>query len=388
MSKSNTKSRPDKPRPDFPLFPHRNGKWAKKVRGRFCYFTKWSQDPKGAKALEQWLDDKDELLAGRVPRSRQDVLTVADLCNKLLDQKKARVATGELNARTWEDYKRLCGIIVKVLGRNRAAADIQPSDWERLRSYLAGRWGAARLANGIQGCRGIWKWGYQNGLLESPMRFGTGFSPPSAKAIRQARNGNGPRMFEPEQIRALLKHADRNMRAMILLGLNGALGNHDLATLPIGAIDLERAWLDYPRRKTAIPRRIPLWPETVKAIRTVLAERAESSSDNGTLVFMRPSGKTYVGNHDGAPVSAAYNTVSRRAKVKGRTFYDLRRTFQTIGDGARDPVATSAIMGHAPKSGDMSAVYRQAVDDDRLRAVVDHVRRWLFAEPEQAEPAE
>jgi hypothetical protein len=38
-----------------------------------------------------------------------------------------------------------------------------------------------------------------------------------------------------------------------------------------------------------------------------------------------------------------------------------------------------AIMGHAPHSGDMSAVYRERVTDERLRAVADHVHGWLFA---------
>jgi integrase len=70
--------------------------------------------------------------------------------------------------------------------------------------------------------------------------------------------------------------------------------------------------------------------------------------------------------------------VFKVAKVEGRTFYDFRRTFQTVGEGANDLVAVQAIMGHAAASGDMSAIYRQAVADERLRIVADHVRVWLF----------
>jgi hypothetical protein len=35
-------------------------------------------------------------------------------------------------------------------------------------------------------------------------------------------------------------------------------------------------------------------------------------------------------------------------------------------------------MGHARD--DMASVYRERIDDERLKAVIEHVRRWLFAE--------
>ena len=93
--KPRSPKRPGKPRPDFPLYAHKVGRWAKKVRGKTVYFTKWADDPKGVAALEQWLDQKEALLAGRTPRVRDaDALTVRDLLNQFLSSKREFVESG------------------------------------------------------------------------------------------------------------------------------------------------------------------------------------------------------------------------------------------------------------------------------------------------------
>jgi hypothetical protein len=61
------------------------------------------------------------------------------------------------------------------------------------------------------------------------------------------------------------------------------------------------------------------------------------------------------------------------------SFYGLRHGFETIGGGSKDQIAVDAIMGHVPQG--MSALYRERIEDERLVAVAEHVRRWLFGEP-------
>ena len=113
MSETNStratpRNKPAKPRPDFPLFPHASRRWAKKIRGRFVYFGPWD-DIDGA--LEKYLEQKDELHAGRKPRDADTSgdTRVKDMCNAFLDAKEAARDSGELSPRTLTDYEAMCG---------------------------------------------------------------------------------------------------------------------------------------------------------------------------------------------------------------------------------------------------------------------------------------
>jgi integrase len=93
-------------------------------------------------------------------------------------------------------------------------------------------------------------------------------------------------MFEADELRAIidgmlvvgeggpsLVKPDATLRAMILLGINCGFGNADCAGLKLDALDLAGGWIDFPRPKTGIARRCPLWPETVAALRAAAEER-------------------------------------------------------------------------------------------------------------------
>ncbi len=64
-------------------------------------------------------------------------------------------------------------------------------------------------------------------------------------------------------------------------------------------------------------------------------------------------------------------------KRPGLNFYAIRHTFETVAGESRDQVTVDAVMGHADSS--MSAHYRERISDERLQAVVQFVRSWLFA---------
>jgi integrase len=238
------------------------------------------------------------------------------------------------------------------------------------------------VGNEIQMVRTIFKHGYDSGLYDKPVRFGPGSKKPSAKTLRKSRFRGGLKMFERDELTTALDNARVNMKAMIYLGINGALGNTDLGLLPTKAVKLKTGWLDYPRAKTAIDRRIPLWPETTDAVKAALADRhVPAVKADAHLLFIGPRGQNYIGNHKGYRVTAEMTRLLKKAGPARPelSFYCLRRTFQTIAEGSLDLVAVSHIMGHAPPAGDMASIYRQRVSDERLRTVTDHVHGWLFS---------
>jgi integrase len=375
--------KPSKPYPDFPLFPHATGRWAKKIRGKFHYFGPWA-DPDAA--LAKYLDEKDALHAGRKPRPGDEALTVKALCNAFLNHKQAQLDSGEISPRTFTNAKQVTDLLVYHFGKHRVVTDLRPDDFGVLRKKMAKKWGPVRVRDFVQRVRSVFKFGFDLELVDTPVRFGPGFARPSKKTIRLARANKGPRMFEAAELRRILEAAGIPLKAMILLGVNAGYGNADCGTLPRSALDLDVGWVNYHRPKTGITRRCPLWPATVSALREALAARPKpkQAADAG-LVFLTARGASWHKKIEDNPISKEMRKLLDALGINGsRNFYALRHTLETIGGEAKDQVALDHIMGHARD--DMASVYRERIGDERLKAVTDHVRKWLFAEPVAASP--
>ncbi len=336
---------------------------------------------------------RDNLLAGRTPRVKAEGFTLRELLDRYVVGKRHLLDTGEIGPRHFAELYACCRRIGDAFGLHRLVVDLAADDFDKLRVSIAKKWGPVRLGNEVQRVRSVFKFGFEMGLIDRPVRFGPPFKKPTRKVLRLNRTKSGTRMFEAAEIRSLLDAANSTMKAMILLGVNCGFGNGDVAKLPVKALDLKAGWVNFARPKTGVPRRCCLWPETVVAIKTALEQRPKPRSPVAAgVVFLTIQGnpweRTGVSEPDketgkltttnNAPVVQEFIKLLKKLKLhrRGMGFYALRHTFETVAGASKDQVAVNAIMGHVNAT--MAANCRERIDDDRLKAVVDYVHKWLF----------
>jgi integrase len=290
---------------------------------------------------------------------------------------------------------------------------VLPEDFESLRASMAKRWGLARRGKFIQLIRSAFKYGIDNGLVKQPILFGSTFKKPGKAVMRKHKAAGGKKLFSGAEIRLMLDALDGKeldiitksgkrsklqlpanpqLKAIVLIGLNGGLGNADISGLQFSHLDLDGEWVDYPRPKTGLKRRIPLWKETTAALRCHIAKRRVSKhNDDKDCVFLNRAGRRMVQEHvtniDNETnvwsqdyVSSQFRSLLVALKINGRkglNFYSLRHSFATIGLQTGDRDAVRALMGQAEN--DVLSVYDETgPSDERLTAVTAHVRDWLF----------
>lgn len=306
MSNSNRKKKPrkarkaktafKKPYEGFPLGSHATGRWYKKIKGTFYYFGRIADDPDGTVALEQFNRELAYLSEGRMPPSEglEGGCTLEHLCNSFLTAKLTKLRSGELSHSTFDGYQRACNELIGYFGKSRRVDDLTPNDFENFRAKLA-TGAPSSLNKYINLTRIVLKYAFDSELVEKPVRYGQSFDKASAKTLRKSRNEGGEKMFSVEEIHKILYMCNPTMKAMTLLGINCGFGNTDVASLPQSAVDLDGSWIEFPRPKTEVKRRIPLWPETVKALKEAIANRrrAKDKADD-QLCFLTSNGMPWV----------------------------------------------------------------------------------------------
>jgi len=366
--KSKRKTRSDK----FPITLHPTRQYCKKIKGKLYYFGADKQQ-----ALERYLEQAAYLHAGKPPKSMPaaDQLSIKTLCNLYLDHQESRTAIGEIKLRHVLDQISLLKGFARFVGPHRLVSDISTVDLQNHRRKLikAGK-SPNTINNRLAAVKAMYNWALDNELIDHSPRL---------KAVKKItlRKQEKP-VFTTRQIQALLENACVQMRAMIWLGLNCGFGCTDCAELKWENLDLENSRVRFPRGKTGIDRNLPLWPETVDAIRKV--------PRRGELVFYTRIGNPWVRTvrskeKDGTEkytkddaVTKAFSKLMKKAGIKvpkGVGFYTLRRTAATIAAHSGDPFALQKLLGHADVK--MASTYVQNISEQTDR-VINNSRKFII----------
>ena len=334
----------EKPYPEFPLTPHRNGQWCKKINGKIHYFGvvgDWRA------ALDLYHSEVDYLKMGKAPPGKG--MNLKGILNQSLSDKEAAVAAGEIT----EGHFNACGVACRHLlavAGPKAVVDMGPTAWSEARAGLAARMAPTTLSLTINIINALLSHAFQMGYIDAVPKTGPAWAIPSQKVIR-AHLAKRDRVVTPEQFHGYLAAACPAMKACLWLGLNCAYGPKDLSQFTESYIKEGVASL--PRSKTGANRQSVLWPETLAAIQ----------------------GNFPLG------ISAGAISVRLRRVMAPHTAYDLRHTFATNGDQYTDSRAVDVVMGHS--DGSIRSTYRHGVELERLRNLSEFVRA-RFAQRESS----
>lgn len=376
MTNSSKTQKPAKPHPDFPLFPHATKRWAKKVRGKLHYFGPW-HDPQAA--LEKWLSQKDDLLAGRKPRTAaNNKVSVFDACNLYLDHLQEMVDDGTRSEHWYQDCRHTCRQITETIGKNWAMDSLTREDFKDLAKRFqqkrnGGRAAPVTVRGHVHRTKTLFNWLAGEGLIDAIPAYGSAFKSPSDAEVANARFSKDAKLFTRRQVRALLKASKESPRihAAILLGINTGCQNIDVETLEHRHIDWKAGWYNQPRRKRAKPRRAKLWKRTVRALKRQMEGRQLTPE---SLVFQSDNGLEYHGRN---VLSKEFRKLRDGAGQfpEGSGFQWLRHTFITIASQSGDRESVKIAVGHADR--DITANYIHTVSDPRQIAISQHVENWL-----------
>lgn len=378
--KSNKTLKPRKPYPSFPLWPHQNGQWCKKIKGRFRFYGTWD-DPKAALAEYNRLRVYHE--TGTDPEAQQDGFTVKNAIDRFLDRLESKVEIGERSNRHFLDCKATAQIIVSVIDRSRLVESLSGDDFFRLRRKFSVKQNGepaspATISGHIRRTVAVFSHAVKEGHVDRVV-YGADFKELSEKQKTEIEQSAGDKYLDRETIRQLLAAANYRFRAMLLLGINCGMGNADCARLRIDELDLDGGWYETKRGKTAVRRCAKLWPETVEALRVVLTRRFDHRNKaDADLVFITRYGRSY---KDPTAITHEFTSLKEAADIEtpsGVGFYSLRHTFRTEAVNYADETAIRWIMGHKRK--DIDDRYIHKAPKERIADLAEKIRTWLFGQ--------
>lgn len=344
----------------FPAKPRRDGRFQKRVNGVLHYF---GRDGDRRQALREYDAVKHQLYAGlsasKPVKGNYAAAAVKDLSNRYLLDIKGDV-------KTYAQYKRYLMHLCKYFGGNRGWHTLTPDDWTRYGKHLRSGFAATSYNRRRAVIVAMFNHADEQGWIERPPRYGRGFRRIPLGSIRSTAKA---RLLTREDINAILGRCSPQLFAMVLLGLNGGFGAADCAALTWDAIDLDSGFIRYARVKNAIPRGVPLWRETIIALRRLRHRRP-----NDVRVFRTRTGRAW----DETDIAHEFRRAVSRCEMDlpaGVGLGACRHTFATYANEVRDTDARRHIMGR--KLPALDDIYVESMFVQRLTVVTEHVRSRL-----------
>ena len=377
MCSQKRKTRSDK----FPLTLHKTGQYCKKVKGKMYYFGKDKQ-----LALERYLEQASLLHNNRssIIKKKSSDMTIGTLSELYLNQQMLKVQAGEITARHNADQKNCLNKFVNSIGRFVKVRDISTLDLQKYKRLIKKSYSAQRLNLNISVMKAMFHWAKKNEILD--------FIPNIDIISRENVEHKQRFVFSSVQIKKLLDLADVQMKAMIWLGLNCGFGCTDCSQLKWSDIDFENSRVILARGKTGIMRDLPLWPETIEAIKNVPRKA-------GNLIFYTKHGRPMISEkHIIMESTEKYSSINmvttrfsrliKKAEIKvskGTGFYSLRRAAATMAARSGDPFAVQRLLGHADLK--MATRYVQDVSK-QTDLVIENSRKYVCVAKSAIEQAE
>jgi integrase len=337
-----------------------------------------------------------------VPR-REDmpagaVVTVRYVLGRWVNLRQADADAGKIGGDVFGRYKTGLKRVAEVVG-HLPTDDWTPDTTRHLYDECVRRWGEDFAKRALDFVRFAFRHAADHDWCR-PVRLGS---------LRRLVGRGTPRMKwklpTPEDVRTILAELDRliakgdgrrlptlhQLRAMILLTLNGGFGSAELSELHKEQIDVFGLLLVHGRGKTDGTEHVtPLWPETVRALLPVLLQRPGDS-----LLFRTREGNPWYrraplirGGHVASAVHHdnylwQYNKLVKPLglKVGGQGPYKFKHLANTVADAAGDFPATFTLFGHSgglPGGMGVKAFY-VGHDAERLRKVTDYMRHVLLS---------
>jgi integrase len=322
------------------------------------------------------------------------------------------------HGRIGDSHRARCGaeiaILVTVAGKNRKLSDFcQMTAPEYLFKPLREK----SLARGIIACekhvgvvRAFLDWCSSTRRFIAAPFYADAFKLPGEKEKRtkkkSERRAKGTAFWKPEAVREIVeaaKQTDVHRYAQVLLMLNGGMGAKDLSELDDADIDWDRRCIHTDRSKTLVPRVIPLWDLSFDAMRVSRASRPKPSEftfatrffltkRGNPLVVERLDDKRVANLRTDSVKNWFYQLLNGDDRIRWKApairlrhlkrhrggGYTLRSVFATLSMGhGSDPNLEAVIMGQQFDRPIMEFYIRDE-QREKLRVVVEHVRRQIW----------